>query len=42
MIAQRVMSAVPHPPGNATTKSGLPSSSMHWLRTGPAVLPWMA
>jgi hypothetical protein len=28
LLARRTMSAVPFPPGNATTKSGLPSSSI--------------
>jgi hypothetical protein len=33
------MSAVPRPPGRATTRSGLPSSSIRWLRIGPAFRP---
>src|SRR4029434_404822 len=34
-LARRTMSAVPRPPGNASTRSGLPSSSICWLRLGP-------
>jgi hypothetical protein len=37
-----VMFAVPRPPGNATTRSGLPSSSIRLLRIGPAARPCFA
>ena len=38
-LARRTMSAVPRPPGNASTRSGLPSSSICWLRLGPPERP---
>ena len=38
-LARRTMSAVPRPPGNASTRSGLPSSSICWLRLGPRERP---
>src|SRR5262245_30563745 len=38
-LARRTMSAVPRPPGNASTRSGLPSSSICWLRLGPPEWP---
>src|SRR5262245_56346139 len=38
-FARRTMSAVPFPPGNATTKLGLCLSSISLLRIGPAALP---
>jgi len=38
-LARRTMSAVPRPPGNASTRSGLPSSSICWLHLGPPERP---
>src|SRR5262249_11308318 len=38
-LARRTMSAVPRPPGSASTSSGLPSSSICWLRLGPPERP---
>ena len=38
IVAREIMSAVPLPPGNATTPSGA-ASSISWLRIGPAPGP---
>ncbi len=32
--------AVPRPPGKATTRSGLPLTSIEAFRNGPAAPPW--
>ena len=36
------MFSVPGPPGNATTRSGFPSSNICWLRRYPADLPYLS
>src|SRR5690242_19699213 len=41
-LASFTMFAVPLPPGNATTRSGLPSSNICLFLIGPAALPWVS